>query len=143
MRIFVTVSALFLVLTTLQAEQSSSSEAPKDADLLLGTWTAVDGEYQGAAMNKDEVRKLEWIFTADGVSYTMLEQKKAQGKYKLDPSASPKTFEFKGDSPLVGIYELKGDTLKVCFAAGERPKGFNTAGTSQDTLMLVFKKKKK
>jgi uncharacterized protein (TIGR03067 family) len=122
--------------------KKSSDEASKDADAVIGTWTAVDGEYQGNPMDKVEVRKIEWIFTADSVKYTMLEQKKAEGKYKLNPSTSPKTFEFKGEQPIVGIYELKGDTLKVCFAAGERPKGFNTAGTTQDTLMLVLRKKK-
>jgi uncharacterized protein (TIGR03067 family) len=54
------------------------------------------------------------------------------GNHKLDPSKSPKTInamiaqgERKGDI-LLGIYELDGDTFKVCFdaQAEKRPVDF-------------------
>jgi uncharacterized protein (TIGR03067 family) len=67
--------------------------------------------------------------------------KAMEATYTLQPTANPKTFDFKGpETAIQGIYELNGDTLKVCYAATERPKTFATGGTSQDTILTVFKR---
>lgn len=107
---------------------------------LVGTWTATDGEFQGnrTAALKD----MKWTFTNDKVSFSML-GKAMEATYTLQPTSTPKSFDFKGaETSIQGIYELNGDTLKVCCAATERPKSFATGGTSQDTIMTVFKRAK-
>jgi len=41
------------------------------------------------------------------------------GEYKLDPDASPKSIDMsEGGRLSPGIYELDGDTLKICLAEG-------------------------
>jgi uncharacterized protein (TIGR03067 family) len=134
-----------------QAAQSSGGKAPAQAPKdptaperakLVGTWAPTDGEFQGIRMEPAALKEMKWTFTNDKVSFSML-GRAVEATYTLQPNATPKTFDFKGpDTAIQGIYELNGDTLKVCYAATERPKSFATGGTAQDTIMTVFKKAK-
>jgi uncharacterized protein (TIGR03067 family) len=72
------------------------------------------------------------------------------GTEKLDPSKSPKTVDVtvaeglnKG-AVMLGIYEISGDTLKVCFdpEGKKRPTEFKSASGSQ-TFVNVHKRVKK
>jgi uncharacterized protein (TIGR03067 family) len=110
----------------------------REKSKLLGTWLATDGEFQGVRMNPAGLKEMRWTFTKDKVSFIML-GKAMEATYTLQPTANPKTFEFKGpETAILGIYELQGDNLKVCCAATERPAAFATGGTSQDTLLILF-----
>ena len=72
------------------------------------------------------------------------------GTQKLDPSKSPKTIDVtmtEGPSKgtvMLGIYEIDGDTLKVCFDphGKKRPTEFKSAPGSQ-TFVNVHKRVKK
>jgi uncharacterized protein (TIGR03067 family) len=72
------------------------------------------------------------------------------GTQKLDPSKSPKAIDVtmtgglnKG-AVMLGIYEISGDTLKVCFdpEGKKRPAEFKSAPGSQ-TFVAVHKRVKK
>ena len=72
------------------------------------------------------------------------------GTQKLDPSKSPKTIDVtvteglnKG-AVMLGIYEINGDTLKVCFdpEGKKRPTEFKSASGSAD-FVNVHKRVKK
>ena len=91
--------------------------------------------------------------TYQGDKYTVKvgDQVVQTGTQKLDPAKSPKTFD---DEPVVagatqktivvGIYEISGDMLKVCFdpEGKQRPTEFKTAAGSQTTLG-VYKRVRK
>jgi uncharacterized protein (TIGR03067 family) len=69
-------------------------------------------------------------------------------KFVLNSDAKPKTIDVvstkqKGKSLLRGIYEIEGDTMKVCFAVGnaERPKEFTGAAGSKSGI-TVYKRGK-
>ena len=74
-------------------------------------------------------------------------QQTIEGTHRLDPSQDPKTIDaVRSKGPdrgktLRGIYELNGDTYKVCFAEPdkERPEEFSTTEGSGHRL-LVFKR---
>jgi uncharacterized protein (TIGR03067 family) len=90
--------------------------------------------------------------TFEGDKYTVKKGDKViqVGRQKLDPSRSPKAVDVtvaeglnKG-AAMLGIYEISGDTLKVCFdpEGKKRPTEFKSAPGSQ-TFVNVHKRVKK
>ena len=120
----------------------------KDGDNLQGTWLPSTAEL-GGKMFPDEVRKSIKLVVKD-TQYTVTVGKEAdQGTVKLNPSAKPKEMDITGtDGPNKGktflaIYELDGDTLRICYDLGgkNRPTEFKTKEGSQ--LFLVTYKREK
>jgi uncharacterized protein (TIGR03067 family) len=73
---------------------------------------------------------------------------------KIDPGQEPKQIDItlhlqstnKGDLTRLGIYEIKGDTLKVCYYAlnnGRRPPEFSTKGGFNSVGYIVLTRAKK
>ena len=65
------------------------------------------------------------LFRRNGYTGTGLKQIVSEAKITLDPTTKPKSVDIahtKGDlkgETVLGIYELKDDSLKVCFALGD------------------------
>jgi uncharacterized protein (TIGR03067 family) len=92
---------------------------------IQGTWKFVSKEMDGKASPPEELAKLKITFTGD--KWTVRENGKIvqAGTHKFDPTKKPGHVdavitdgEGKG-STMLGIYERKEDTMKVCFD----PKG--------------------
>ena len=92
-----------------------------DEDNILGTWTLVRIE-QPPYKHTEEIPPLgargqaKVVFTADKIHLW----DGSEGKYALDAGKHPKQFRLtQGEgmlaATLIGIYELKGDDLKICF----------------------------
>ena len=88
---------------------------------LQGTWQFVSHEMRGKPSTPEELAKMKITFTGD--KWVVREDGKVlqEGTHKLDPTKKPAQLdavvtggEGKGTT-MLGIYELKGDTLKVCF----------------------------
>jgi uncharacterized protein (TIGR03067 family) len=129
----------------------------KEAAALQGTWVIVGKEFMGKKASEDEVRKLTGRTVIKGDKITAwtddLGKEKiiSESTFKLDSGAKPKTMDLKyisgdlkGESELA-IYELDGDTLKVCYSFGpgeQRPTEF--AGKPDGkSLFLTYKRQKK
>jgi uncharacterized protein (TIGR03067 family) len=133
------------------AGQAVGEDAKKFEDL-DGTWTIAKMEVQGKSLlEKGENWKLT-IKAGKVTSDAKGGPKEALNLAKfLDPSKSPKTitYPYEGKITFYGIYEVKGDELRVCGDAvdtamekdpeARRPKEFN----SDKGLLLVFKRDKK
>jgi uncharacterized protein (TIGR03067 family) len=105
------------------------------------------GERDGEQFPEELVKALKRTITGDKYVITRDGETIAKGTFTLDAGQKPKTIDAKMegvDKPIQGIYELEGDTLKICNAGpGEaRPKEFATKEGSGLTL-LVWKKAKK
>jgi uncharacterized protein (TIGR03067 family) len=95
--------------------------AKDERQLLQGTWVLQSSEQDGTRADGDEACKLSVSFSGDsyssmyaGVGFLLT------GTYAVDASRKPKeitvTAKLCGaDVPFLGIYELSGDTLKMCF----------------------------
>jgi uncharacterized protein (TIGR03067 family) len=109
-----------------------------------GTWNMVSCTWNGEPQNGN----VQWIVKGD--QYTIwMDHKSGQDPhtFKLDPSKK-QIDVFHHETPkgtwggsLKGIYEIKGDTLKVCYdLKGERyPKGFE-AGPGSGQVVYQFKR---
>jgi uncharacterized protein (TIGR03067 family) len=103
---------------------------------------------------KTDVKDCEWIaqLLQCGLVHTVkkVDEVIQAGTQKLDPSKSPKAIDVKvTEGPakgalMLGIYEINGDTLKVCFDAEgkKRPTHFKSAPGSA-TFVNVHKRLKK
>jgi len=129
------VFGLFLVAHTWS--QDTAGEQKK----LDGAWTPTTAELSGQPFPEELLKKMKLIVS--GENYTVhVGDKIDRGKVKLDTSKKPKTMDIIGtDGPNKGktflaIYELNGDTLRVCYDLGgkDRPTEFKT---KKDTLVFL------
>ena len=127
----------------------SRGDDPKDAGKSIqGTWLPAEAELGGQKF-PDEVRKtIKLVIEGDKYTVTVGAQPD-RGTLKLDPSAKPKAMDVTGtDGPNKGkkipaIYELDGDTLRICYdlSGKSRPTEFKTREGTQ--LFLVTYKREK
>ena len=137
------VSIALIVASASTAIGDGAPEGP-----LEGTWLPSTAELGGKKF-PDEVRKsMKLDMKADQYTVaigTVLDR----GTCKLDPSAKPKALDVTGtEGPnkgklILAIYEIEGDTLRICYDLGgkARPTEFKTAEGTK--LFLVEYKKKK
>jgi uncharacterized protein (TIGR03067 family) len=114
----------------------------KDAQAIQGTWVVVSAEKEGRATN--EINGDKVIFK-DGNLTVKTKNKEEKATYKIDPSKKPRTLDItpeKENDVILGIYQLEGDTLKICFAEkAARPTDFNSKGDRR--MLIVLKRQKK
>jgi uncharacterized protein (TIGR03067 family) len=128
----------------------SRQQARDDLEKLQGTWMRVEMEVEGKAFPLDPDE--EWTASYKGDLLTLARGGKpyqTNSIVTLDPAQTPKamnTWNTEGDTKdktWPGIYEIDGDTLKVCFAkpGANRPTEFTTnKGTGY--LYVEYKRKK-
>jgi uncharacterized protein (TIGR03067 family) len=127
---------------------------PADADKIRGAWKVVSAkETAGFDKNTDaaEYQDSVWTFGAKDITITMGEAE-TKLAYALDPAKKPKLIDLgkdlagKGaDRPYLGIYELDGDKLSICYTAfNERPSDFSMGkGIAALKRLVVLERQKK
>ena len=125
--------------------------ADEKADLkaMEGTWLPTSAELAGQKF-PDEQRKAIKLEIADGKYTVTVGDKVDKGTFKLDTNAKPKAMDIIGtDGPnkngnFPAIYELSGDTLKICYALEdkERPTKFETKPGKAHFLVTYQRAKK-
>jgi uncharacterized protein (TIGR03067 family) len=136
-----------LAVGLLLGADDKQADAKKDQEKLQGDWTLQSGERDGEQFPEEILKALKRNITGDKIVVTRDGETVAKGTFTLDAAQKPKTIDIKpegADKPVQGIYELEGDTFKLCYAApGEaRPKEFATKAATGLTL-AVWKKVKK
>jgi uncharacterized protein (TIGR03067 family) len=137
--------ALVLVLSFSLAAWSGDA---KDGDAIQGTWLPSAAEFAGEKF-PDEIRKTIKLVIKDDNYTVTVGTKVDKGTVKLNASAKPKTLDITGtDGPnkgktILAIYELDGDTLRVCYdlSGKSHPTEFKTKAGTQ--LFLVTYKREK
>lgn len=120
---------------------------------LQGEWLAVKGEVgAGGKVEKSQIRRENRRITIKGNSWSAERvignnAGTYKGKFEIDPKT--KAFDWIGKGPggnaveWVGIYELSGDTLKVCYrynndGMAKRPKEFTTADSKSPNITVFY-----
>jgi uncharacterized protein (TIGR03067 family) len=128
------------------AALAAADDAKGDLDKMQGEWQMVSSVQNGKEVPPEVAEKI--VRTIKGDKYTLTADGKeiAKGTFKIDPSKKPKTIDAKregSDDAAPGIYELEGDTQKVCLSAPgkDRPSEFSSKEGSGHVL-TVWKRKK-
>lgn len=125
------------------------ADVEKELKKLQGAWTFASVEAGGKKLPAEQFKDMTVVFAGDKYSVKMGDMVVEAAALKVDPSKSPKTFDAKvTDGPNKGkvylaIYEINGDTLKVCYdeAGKKRPTEFKGEGGAQ--TLVVHKRVKK
>jgi uncharacterized protein (TIGR03067 family) len=139
-----------LALALLLSALASADTAKEELEKLNGVWRAESVTEDGKEMSADDLKTVRLI--VNGKEYTYARGTNfIKGTHKLDPSKKPRAIDAVRSSgadkgkTLKGIYELKGDSFKVCFAAPgkDRPKEFTAKKGSGNRLIVMKRAKKK
>jgi uncharacterized protein (TIGR03067 family) len=141
-----------MVLLVILPLAGAAAPAPKDDDAkeelkkFEGTWKLVAANLGGMEATPEHVENTSLVVS--GHEFTMtIGTEVHKGKFTIDPSKKPKTIDVEftegslKDSKVQGIYEIKGDTRKSCFAEpnADRPADF-TGG--KDKFVWEWKREK-
>jgi RNA polymerase sigma factor (sigma-70 family) len=121
------------------AVRTVADEKPKsDKELIQGTWIPVSGEQNGEKLPKEKFEGGKMVFTEDKITLQVLEKGQArEGTYTIDADKKPKEIDMTfGNATMMGLYELKGKTLKVVMSERGRPSDFDSAGAT----LVVFER---
>jgi len=111
------------------------AKGAKDEEAIQGTWVVTSAELDGIAV-KASIGDA-FIFTKGKVTIETKVKKSDPVGYILDPKKPLKEIDIADTPASLGIYELKGDELKLCYEA-KRPTAFN----STEGLLLTLKREK-
>jgi uncharacterized protein (TIGR03067 family) len=148
MRLKTTLVALAAGL--LLAANGPDDAAKKEMASFQGTWVITAAEKDGQPLGADQLADYKLTIEGDKRTSKKGDEVVSQSTYKLDPKQNPKAIDIAitegplKDKVLPGIYEIDGDTQKICIAliGRDRPKNFSTeAGNGH--LLQVFKREKR
>jgi uncharacterized protein (TIGR03067 family) len=126
------------------------ADIEKETKKFQGTWNFESSESGGNQIPADQLKGFILTFEGDKHTLKMGDQVVQVGTQKIDPSKSPKTIDVtmtEGPNKgmvMLGIYEIDGDTLKVCFdpQGKKRPTEFKSPPGTEN-FVNVHKRIKK
>ena len=137
---------LGLVIATLMTV--SAADTPHDAKAVQGNWKPIKAELGGQPMTEDVLKTIR-LKLENGNYEVFVGEHPDRGTYTLDSSTSPKSITVTGtEGPNRGrtfpaIYELKGDTLRICYdlSGAKRPTEFKTVAGTKQYLVTYHREK--
>lgn len=141
---------LMIVFGLLIGPLNFKDEAQREHEKIQGTWKVVSAQDSGRKAPDEVIKNLKWIITKDTITYKFGVKNTALS-FVLDPSKNPKWIDLtevvEGEKvkPSLGIYELKGDDLKICYPeAGnvERSTAFESKADSVNDIFIILKREK-
>jgi uncharacterized protein (TIGR03067 family) len=138
----------FIIYIALAFSVSLAAFAADDAQAIEGMWLPAKAELGGKPMPAPVLKTISLKLT-DGRYEVMADGHPDNGTYTLDTTTKPKGMTVIGtEGPNKGktfpcIYDLKGDTLRICYdlSGRKQPADFKTAAGTK--LYLVTYKRKK
>ena len=134
------VLALALLLTA--GATAHQGDGKTDQEKIQGDWELVSLVVDGEKADLPEGGMI-LTFKGDRVTVTENKEKAEPDPFKLDETRNPREIDYlKAKKTVRGLYELKGDTLRMAFLEGfeKRPASFTDKGVGVLTFKRVVKK---
>ena len=139
-RCFALLGLLAAIIPTAWARvaKDKANSAEEVVKKLQGDWKGEKGVSRGEAIPAEFVAKI--LFTFKGNEIIPADMPKDIATFKLDPAQRPATIDLtdRSKETLLGIYELKGNVLKLCIAENPkdpRPKDFTSTKENKLTVL--------
>jgi uncharacterized protein (TIGR03067 family) len=138
----------FLCLTLLNGLGIDEAKVANDQKNMEGTWLVMEAELGGKKFPPDTLKTMKLVVQKSKYTVTA-DANTDEGTLELDATKNPKTMDIKGTKGpnqgknIPAIYELKENTLKICYGLdGEkRPTEFKT-GTNPKLFLVTYKREK-
>lgn len=134
---------LFVALGVLMGAEGKKDSGQAELKKFQGNWTVESYDTNGKKVPDETAKK--WKLTVTDKNWALERGDQTnRGTLKLDPSKNPAQFEAARDGSgdaVLGIYEINGDTLTMCWGGPDngRPTAFK--GGEGKTL-VIYKKAK-
>ena len=144
-----TLLAIGMLIAADQPEVGGEKRAAVKEDMkqLQGNWTVVSIQVNGKDLPQEKIGDPN--ASVKGDEYRIHDFRL---RLVIDPTKKPKTIDMDGKDgngkplSMIGIYELEGDKLRICFAkpgAKERPTKTETKPDSGQSLIVYKRNKEK
>lgn len=132
-----------IVLCVMIALDPLTSRADDDKRALQGSWAAHSIETDGKAAPADDVKRMRFTFKKDKllIRGNFDDEPEEECSFEIDSGRSPKQLDFtppKEEKPVLAIYELKEDELRICLRHGLTSEGRPTKFATKTNSMLVL-----
>jgi uncharacterized protein (TIGR03067 family) len=136
-------------------EAETAAEFEKELDALQGNWTLAASEGRGRKVSDEEMKQHPGFVEIDGnkMGIHVKDRHDLEGVARFDPITTPKNIDYlhvgdgdpdKGKMGL-GIYELQGDTLRICWAItglnDGRPSRFSNGPDENQAINTYVRQK--
>jgi uncharacterized protein (TIGR03067 family) len=148
------LALISLLLISFGAARAQDDAVKKELTKLEGTWELVSGVERGKPSSDHLVHNLKFVFKGNQLTLAgdeIIAKRVGKITLKIDATTTPRCIDFDlkikagalQDLLLEGIYEWKGDELRLCIAeeAGNRPLGFESKEGSNRVLFVLKRHK--
>jgi len=140
---------LYIGLTVAASLTAFAADPSDDAKAVQGSWTPAKAELGGQPMTEAVLKSIS-LKLANGRYAVSVGGSPDKGTYTLDSTSKPKSMTITGtEGPNHGktfpaIYELKGDTLRICYdlSGTKRPTEFKSIAGTRLYLVTYHRKSK-
>jgi uncharacterized protein (TIGR03067 family) len=145
-----------------QPDGAGDPKTSKELESLQGTWNIDTMEWGGKSLPKELMNGYKFLFAGNKLTWDAAIGIQSKGgkvtaidgsflcDFKIDPGKEPKQIDItlhlkNGDRTVLGIYEIKGQMLKVCYFpsnTGKRPAEFSTKDGLNISYIVLTRAKK-
>jgi uncharacterized protein (TIGR03067 family) len=146
------LAVLGVLIAGLSARGEPPAEVKKELERLQGKWEFVSLVYNGKDFFADGKARFDFVIKGDHVTVEgndAVRKEYATLRLKPDPQTTPHCLDIvvtggaQKDAVIEGIYELKGDELRICAKIGAKERPTEFASPEGASIVLAVLKKAK